>query len=107
LGAGLTIKPRKKRLLLRNPIKGGQGPKWAVEPYDDDDEEEEEEEDVYSVCIRSHSSLQVFQLQFCKHLYLCVLATCPAHLTLLDWITLFISYLDITDFESPYTSRPR
>jgi hypothetical protein len=25
--------------LLRNPKRGGQGPTWAVEPYDDDDEE--------------------------------------------------------------------
>jgi hypothetical protein len=25
-----------KRLLLRNPKKGGQGPTWAVEPYDDE-----------------------------------------------------------------------
>jgi hypothetical protein len=27
--------------LLRNPIRGGQGPNWAVEPYDDDDDDEE------------------------------------------------------------------
>jgi hypothetical protein len=27
-------------LLLRNPKKGGQGPTWAVEPYDDDDDDE-------------------------------------------------------------------
>jgi hypothetical protein len=26
-------------LLLRNPIRGCQGPNWAVEPYDDDDDE--------------------------------------------------------------------
>jgi hypothetical protein len=26
--------------LLRNPIKGGQGPNWAVEPYDDDDDDD-------------------------------------------------------------------
>jgi hypothetical protein len=26
-----------KRLLLRNPTRGGQGPNWAVETYDDDD----------------------------------------------------------------------
>jgi hypothetical protein len=24
--------------LLRNPKRGGQGPTWAVEPYDDDEE---------------------------------------------------------------------
>jgi hypothetical protein len=27
-------------LLLRNPIRGGQGPNWAVEPYDDDDDDD-------------------------------------------------------------------
>jgi hypothetical protein len=27
-----------KRLLLRNPKRGGQGSYWAVEPYDDDDD---------------------------------------------------------------------
>jgi hypothetical protein len=26
-------------LLLRNPDRGGQGPNWAVEPYDDDDDD--------------------------------------------------------------------
>jgi hypothetical protein len=26
-----------KRLLLRNTNRGGQGPYWAVEPYDDDE----------------------------------------------------------------------
>jgi hypothetical protein len=25
--------------LLQNPIRGGQGPNWAVEPYDDDDDD--------------------------------------------------------------------
>jgi hypothetical protein len=35
LGAGLTTSPV-KRLLLRNPMRGGQGPNWAVQPYDDD-----------------------------------------------------------------------
>jgi hypothetical protein len=35
LGVGLTIQPCKK-VLLRNPKRGGQGPNWAVEPYDDD-----------------------------------------------------------------------
>jgi hypothetical protein len=35
LGAALTIQPR-KRLLLRKPKRGGQGPIWAVELYDDD-----------------------------------------------------------------------
>jgi hypothetical protein len=25
--------------LLRNPKRGGQGPTWAVEPYDDDDDD--------------------------------------------------------------------
>jgi hypothetical protein len=28
-----------KRLLLRNPKRGGQGPYWAAEPYDDDDDD--------------------------------------------------------------------
>jgi hypothetical protein len=31
-----------KRLLLRNSIRGGQGPNWAVEPYDDDDDDDDE-----------------------------------------------------------------
>jgi hypothetical protein len=35
---GLTIQPC-KRLLLRNPNRGGQGPNLAVEPYDDDDDD--------------------------------------------------------------------
>jgi hypothetical protein len=38
LGAGLTIQTS-KTLLLRNPNWGGQGPNWAVEPYDDDDDD--------------------------------------------------------------------
>jgi hypothetical protein len=37
LGAGLIIQPV-KRLLLRNPNRGGQGPNWAVQPYDYNDE---------------------------------------------------------------------
>jgi hypothetical protein len=36
LGAVLTIQPRKK-VIVRNPNRGGQGPNWAVELYDDDD----------------------------------------------------------------------
>jgi hypothetical protein len=35
LGAGLTIQPRKK-VIVKKPQRGGQGPNWAVEPYDDD-----------------------------------------------------------------------
>jgi hypothetical protein len=27
--------------LLRNPKRGGQGPIWAVQPYDDDDDDDE------------------------------------------------------------------
>jgi hypothetical protein len=27
--------------LLRNPIRGGQGPYWAVQPYDDDDDDDD------------------------------------------------------------------
>jgi hypothetical protein len=27
-------------LLLRNPIRGGQGPNLGVEPYDDDDDDD-------------------------------------------------------------------
>jgi hypothetical protein len=38
VGRRLTIQPCKK-LLLRNPKRGGQGPIWYVEPYDDDDDE--------------------------------------------------------------------
>jgi hypothetical protein len=30
--------------LLRNPIREGQGPIWAVEPYDDDDDDDDEHE---------------------------------------------------------------
>jgi hypothetical protein len=37
LGAGLTIQPRKK-IIVTNPIRGGLGPNWAVDPYDDDEE---------------------------------------------------------------------
>jgi hypothetical protein len=42
LGAGLTIQPRKK-VIVKKPHKGegGQGPNWAVEPYDDDDDGDE------------------------------------------------------------------
>jgi hypothetical protein len=40
LGAGLTFQPCKK-LLLRNPNRGGQGQIWAVEPYDDDDDDDD------------------------------------------------------------------
>jgi hypothetical protein len=36
LGAGLTIQPRKKVIVTKHQ-RGGQGPIWAVEPYDDDD----------------------------------------------------------------------
>jgi hypothetical protein len=35
LGAGLTIQPCKK-VIVTNPQWGGQGPNWAVEPYDDE-----------------------------------------------------------------------
>jgi hypothetical protein len=31
-------------LLLRNPLRGGQGPNWAVEPYDDDDDDDDDAE---------------------------------------------------------------
>jgi hypothetical protein len=37
-GAGLTIQPRKKGYCYETPKRGGQGPNWAVEPYDDDDD---------------------------------------------------------------------
>jgi hypothetical protein len=37
LGAGLTIQPCKK-VIVKKPQIGGQGPNWAVEPYDDDDD---------------------------------------------------------------------
>jgi hypothetical protein len=37
LGAGLTIQPRKK-VIVAKPQRGGQGPIWAVEAYDDDDD---------------------------------------------------------------------
>jgi hypothetical protein len=29
--------------LLRNPKKGGEGPTWAVEPYDDDDDDDDDD----------------------------------------------------------------
>jgi hypothetical protein len=35
--------------LLRNPIRGGQGQYWAVEPYDDDDDDD--------CCSHSHHTL--------------------------------------------------
>jgi hypothetical protein len=38
-GFGSGVPKTVKRLLLRNPIRGGQGPNWAAEPYDDDDDE--------------------------------------------------------------------
>jgi hypothetical protein len=31
------MQPRKK-VIVTNPMRGGQGPTWAVQPYDDDDE---------------------------------------------------------------------
>jgi hypothetical protein len=38
---GWTNNPApRKGYMLRNPIRGGQGPFWAVEPYDDDDYDE-------------------------------------------------------------------
>jgi hypothetical protein len=40
LGAGLTIQPHKK-VIVTKPQRGGQGPIWAVEPYDDDDDDDE------------------------------------------------------------------
>jgi hypothetical protein len=36
LGVGVTIQPCKK-VIVTKPQRGGQGPNWAVEPYDDDD----------------------------------------------------------------------
>jgi hypothetical protein len=35
LGAGLTIQPCKKVVVI-NPKREGQGQYWAVEPYDDE-----------------------------------------------------------------------
>jgi hypothetical protein len=32
-----------KRLLLRNPKRGSQGPIWAVEPDDDDDDDDDDD----------------------------------------------------------------
>jgi hypothetical protein len=40
LVVGLTIQPCKKVIVKKTPKKGGQGPYWAVEPYDDDDDDE-------------------------------------------------------------------
>jgi hypothetical protein len=31
--------------LLRNPIRGGQGRNWAVEPHDDDDDDDNNDDD--------------------------------------------------------------
>jgi hypothetical protein len=33
LGAGLTIQPRRKVIVFKNPKRGGQDPNWALEPY--------------------------------------------------------------------------
>jgi hypothetical protein len=33
--------------LLRNPIRGGQGPIWALKPYDDDDDDDDIPEDCH------------------------------------------------------------
>jgi hypothetical protein len=30
--------------LLRNPIRGGQGPNLTVEPYDDDDDDDDDDD---------------------------------------------------------------
>jgi hypothetical protein len=43
LGAGLTIQHRKK-IIVTKPQREGQGPFWAVDPYDDDDDDEVEVE---------------------------------------------------------------
>jgi hypothetical protein len=40
LGAGLTIRPCKK-VIVKKPQRGGQGPNWAVESYDDDDDDDD------------------------------------------------------------------
>jgi hypothetical protein len=39
LGAGLTIQPWKKVIVTKPHQRGGQGPDWAVEMYDDDDDD--------------------------------------------------------------------
>jgi hypothetical protein len=31
--------------LLRNPTRGGQGPTWAVEIYDDEDDDDDDDDD--------------------------------------------------------------
>jgi hypothetical protein len=46
LGAGLTIQPRKK-VIVTNPQRGGQGPNLAVEPYDDDDDDDDDDDACY------------------------------------------------------------
>jgi hypothetical protein len=39
LGTGLTIQPHKK-VIVEKPQRGGQGPIWAVETYDDDGDDD-------------------------------------------------------------------
>jgi hypothetical protein len=50
LGAGLTIQPCKKVIVTKPQKRGGKGPNWAVEPFDDDDDDDNENNIVYSVC---------------------------------------------------------
>jgi hypothetical protein len=38
LGGGLTIQPCKKVIVTKPQKRGGQGPTWSVEPYDNDDD---------------------------------------------------------------------
>jgi hypothetical protein len=40
LGAGLTIYPCKKFNVTKSQ-RGGQGPNWSVQPYDDDDDDDD------------------------------------------------------------------
>jgi hypothetical protein len=39
LSAGLTIQPCKKVIVMKPPKRGGQGPKWALKPYDGEDDD--------------------------------------------------------------------
>jgi len=43
-GPPCTIQPCKK-VIVTKPQRGGQGPNWGVEPYDDDDDDDDDDGD--------------------------------------------------------------
>jgi hypothetical protein len=58
--------------LLRNPIRGGQGPNWAVEPYDDDDDEEGDRErkmeQLHNEELRNVYLEKMEEMEYARHL---------------------------------------